>query len=127
MSENQGISKRISKEKIKFTADFDLNSLFNLNYNFDLLKQIIEDLLANQDLLQDRMDKIEEGNKEKDERIAILEREVKELKEKQIDRAIIDKMREDIEEIKKHLQRHDNQIEDCKLKNKNITYLIYYL
>ena len=116
MSESPGLSKRISNEKIKFSAaSIDLNALFNLNYNFDLLKGIIEELLNNQQILQDGMDKLNEKDLQKDERIAILEREVKELKEKQISRELIDRMLADIEAIKKHLERHDNQIEDCKI------------
>ena len=61
MSESPGLSKRISNEKIKFSAaSIDLNALFNLNYNFDLLKGIIEELLNNQQILQDGMDKLNE-------------------------------------------------------------------
>lgn len=35
------ISSEITQEKIKIMNDIDLNALFNLNYNFDLLKGII--------------------------------------------------------------------------------------
>ena len=55
--------------KIKFTANIDLNALFNLNYNFDLLKGIIDELLKNQQILQDQMDMINEKDHAKDERI----------------------------------------------------------
>ena len=44
----------MNSEKIQITNDIDLNALFNLNYNFDLLKGIIEQLLKNQKSLQDQ-------------------------------------------------------------------------
>ena len=46
------ISTEVTSEKIKIVTDIDLNALFNLNYNFDLLKGIIETLLKNQGALQ---------------------------------------------------------------------------
>lgn len=54
---------------IKIEKDIDLNSLFNLNYNFDLLKGIIEELLNNQKNLKEKMDSIEAKNLQKDSRI----------------------------------------------------------
>lgn len=54
---------------IKIEKDIDLNSLFNLNYNFDLLKGIIEELLNNQKNLKEKMDNIEAKNLHKDNRI----------------------------------------------------------
>jgi len=47
--------------------DIDLNSLFNLTYNFDLLKQTLEKILKNQknhsDHIRDLNDKIAEKDK----------------------------------------------------------------
>jgi hypothetical protein len=47
--------------------DIDLNSLFNLTYNFDLLKQTLEKILKNQknhsDHIRDLNDKISEKDK----------------------------------------------------------------
>lgn len=121
MSESPSLGKRISKDKIKFTANIDLNALFNLNYNFDLLKGIIEELLNNQQILQDQMDKVQEKSDAKDERIEKLEREVKELRENQVDKKLIEKILQDLDEIKNRLAIHDRQIEERKKK-----YLFFY-
>jgi peptidoglycan hydrolase CwlO-like protein len=61
--------------------DIDLNSLFNLTYNFDLLKQTLEKILKNQknhtELIKDLQDKI----KEKDKKIDEMENKVNNLDE----------------------------------------------
>ena len=112
-SDEPVIQRRISNNKIKFTKDIDLNALFNLNYNFDLLKGIIEELLSNQQILQDQMDHLNHINNDKDNRIKELEKEIQMLKEKQIDKALIDKLVQDLNDIKAHLKKHDGQIDDC--------------
>ena len=106
---------KISNDKIQLMANIDLNGLFNLNYNFDLLKGVIEELLKNQQILQKRMDDMENTFDDKDKRIAELEKEVKILKENQINKNVITEIKNDISEIKKHLQKHDEQIDDSKL------------
>jgi predicted nuclease with TOPRIM domain len=108
-------TSQISNEKIQLMANIDLNGLFNLNYNFDLLKGVIEELLKNQQLLQKRMDNMDNKFDDKDRRIAQLEKEVKILKENQIDKNVITEIKNDISEIQKHLKRHDDQIDDSKL------------
>ena len=52
------ISSELTSEKIKIIKDIDLNSLFNLSYNFDLLKGLIEHLLTNQQKLQNQIDEM---------------------------------------------------------------------
>ena len=56
MSTLPAIQTRVTNDKIKIASNIDLNALFNLNYNFDLLKGIIEELLKNQEALQNQMD-----------------------------------------------------------------------
>ena len=63
-------TSQISNEKIQLMANIDLNGLFNLNYNFDLLKGVIEELLKNQQLLQKRMDNMDNKFDDKDRKIA---------------------------------------------------------
>ena len=106
---------KISNEKIQLMANIDLNGLFNLNYNFDLLKGVIEELLKNQQILQKRMDDMDDTFDDKDRKIAELEKEVKILKENQIDKNVITEMKNDISEIQNHLKKHDDQIDDSKL------------
>jgi chromosome segregation ATPase len=113
--DNTHFSAKISNEKIQLMNNIDLNALFNLNYNFDLLKGVIEELLKNQQLLQNHMENIDNMNDDKDDRIKELEREVKILKENQIDKNLIEQIQNDLSEIKAHLKKHDDQIDDSKL------------
>ncbi len=106
---------KISNEKIQLMANIDLNGLFNLNYNFDLLKGVIEELLKNQQILQKRMDDMDDTFDDKDRKIAELEKEIKILKENQIDKNVITEIKNDISEIQNHLKKHDDQIDDSKL------------
>jgi chromosome segregation ATPase len=120
------ISTEITSEKIKIMNDIDLNALFNLNYNFDLLKGIIEQLLKNQNALQNQIDELYGNNSDKDKRIENLEKEVKYLKETYVNKTELKTIQDDLKEIKEHLQKHDIQIEESKYKhllfNININY-----
>ena len=109
------ISTEITSEKIKIMNDIDLNALFNLNYNFDLLKGIIEQLLKNQNLLQNQIDELFGVNGNKDKRIESLEKEVKYLKETYVKKSELKAIETDLKQIKEKLKTHDNQIEESKL------------
>ena len=108
------ISTEITSEKIKIMNDIDLNALFNLNYNFDLLKGIIEQLLKNQNALQNQIDELYGNNGEKDKRIEQLEKEVKIIKETYVNKSQLKEIENDLKEIKERLKKHDTQIEDSK-------------
>ena len=113
------ISTEITSEKIKIMNDIDLNALFNLNYNFDLLKGIIEQLLKNQNALQNQIDELYGVNSDKDKRIDSLEKEIKFLKETYVNKNELKAIEEDLYLIKEHLKKHDIQIEESKnYKNK---------
>ena len=108
------ISTEINSEKIKIMNDIDLNALFNLNYNFDLLKGIIEQLLKNQNALQNQVDELFGSIGDRDQRIEALEKEVKYLKETYVNKSQLKEVLEDLKEIKEHLKKHDIQIEDSR-------------
>ena len=108
------ISTEITTEKIKIMNDIDLNALFNLNYNFDLLKGIIEQLLKNQNALQNQIDDLYGLNSDKDQKIETLEKELKYLKETYVTKNDIKNIEIDIKSIKEHLKKHDDQIEESK-------------
>ena len=108
------ISTEITTEKIKIMNDIDLNALFNLNYNFDLLKGIIEQLLKNQNALQNQIDYLYGTNDDKDKRIQELEKEVKYLKETYVSKTDLKPIETDLKAIKDHLKKHDDQIEESK-------------
>ena len=108
------ISTEITSEKIKIMNDIDLNALFNLNYNFDLLKGIIEQLLKNQNALQNQIDELFGNNGDKDKRIETLEKEVKYLKDTYINKSQLKLIEAELKEIKERLKKHDFQIQDSK-------------
>ena len=108
------ISTEITTEKIKIMNDIDLNALFNLNYNFDLLKGIIEQLLKNQNALQNQIDDLYGVISDKDKRIEILEKEVQHLKETYITKENLKPIETDLKAIKDHLKKHDTQIDESK-------------
>ena len=108
------ISTEITSEKIKIMNDIDLNALFNLNYNFDLLKGIIEQLLKNQNALQNQIDELYGNNGDKDKRIEALEKEVKYLKETYVNKSQLKAIETDLKEIKERLKKHDIQNEESK-------------
>ena len=108
------ISTEITTEKIKIMNDIDLNALFNLNYNFDLLKGIIEQLLKNQNALQNQIDDLYGLNSDKDQKIETLEKELKYLKETYVTKNDVKNIEIDIKSIKEHLKKHDDQIEESK-------------
>jgi chromosome segregation ATPase len=108
------ISTEITTEKIKIMNDIDLNALFNLNYNFDLLKGIIEQLLKNQNALQNQIDDLYGINGDKDSRIEALEKELKYIKETYVKKDDLKPIEVDLKSIKEHLKKHDDQIEESK-------------
>ena len=108
------ISTEITTEKIKIMNDIDLNALFNLNYNFDLLKGIIEQLLKNQNALQNQIDDLYGINSDKDQRIDTLEKELKLIKETYIKKDDLKPIEVDLKSIKEHLKKHDAQIDESK-------------
>ena len=109
------ISTEATSDKIKLVNDIDLNALFNLNYNFDLLKGIIEQLLKNQNSLQNQIDELFGINGDKDKRIENLEKELKYLKETYVSKSELKVIEIDLKKIKEKLKTHDNQIEESKL------------
>ena len=108
------ISTEVTTEKIKIMNDIDLNALFNLNYNFDLLKGIIEQLLKNQNALQNQIDDLYGITGDKDQRIDALEKELKYIKETYIKKEDLKPIEVDLKSIKEHLKKHDAQIEESK-------------
>lgn len=119
------ISTEITSEKIKIMNDIDLNALFNLNYNFDLLKGIIEQLLKNQQNLQNQLDECYSNNNDKDKRIEQLEKEVNHLKETYVDKETVKVIKDDINRIERHLKIHDDQIAESKIYKLNYIYFIF--
>lgn len=109
------ISTEVTSEKIKIVTDIDLNALFNLNYNFDLLKGIIETLLKNQGALQKQLDEIYSSNEEKDNIIQNLEKEIKSLKDTTVSRDNFKALSSVVDQINNRLKQNDKKIDECNL------------
>ena len=107
------ISTEVTSEKIKIVNDIDLNALFNLNYNFDLLKGIIETLLKNQGALQKQLDELYSSNEDKDKIIQDLEADIKSLKETKLYINEFNELKPEIEKMNNHLKQNDKKIEEC--------------
>ena len=58
-----------------FETELDLNKLFNMSYNFDLLKNIIEGLIKNQKNLNNELNALREADKKKGEKIIKIEKD----------------------------------------------------
>lgn len=107
------ISTEVTSEKIKIVTDIDLNALFNLNYNFDLLKGIIETLLKNQGALQKQLDELYSSNEDKDKIIQDMEADIKSLKETKLNINEFNELKPEIEKMNNHLKQNDKKIEEC--------------
>lgn len=68
-----------NNKKSFFETEIDLNSIFNLNYNFDLLKNIIDALIKNQKEQQKAINNIKSDSEKKNNIIYSLQKEVVEM------------------------------------------------
>ena len=103
------ISTEITSEKIKIINDIDLNTLFNLNYNFDVLKGIIEHLLTNQQKLQNQIDEIFIKDVDRDKEINELFQDTKVLKETYVDKNSLKIIIKDVKLIREHIKRLEEE------------------
>ena len=107
LEKNQIIDNIDFINKIDFDVLFKLNYNLSLNFNHELITEIIQKLLKNEQLLQIQIDKIIE---EKTKFVEYFERELKLIKEKLIDKNIIIKMQSQIEESKIFFNYNYNSI-----------------
>ena len=94
--------------------NLDLNSLFNLSYNFDLLKGIIEALLKRQKNIQKQLDTVFENERDKDKQIETLKKEIQVIRKTYVNREMMKPIENDLRDIKEHLKKHDSEISDSK-------------
>ena len=108
------ISSELTSEKIKIIKDIDLNSLFNLSYNFDLLKGLIEHLLTNQQKLQNQIDEMYNKDCDRDKQTNLLIDDMKLIKETYVDKDSLNPIFEEIEGIKEKLNHHEEKLSFSK-------------
>ena len=108
------ISSELTSEKIKIIKDIDLNSLFSLSYNFDLLKGLIEHLLTNQQKLQNQIDEMYNKDCDRDKHTNLLLNDMKLIKETYVDKDSLNPIFEEIEGIKEKLNHHEEKLSFSK-------------
>ena len=109
------ISSELTSEKIKIIKDIDLNSLFNLSYNFDLLKGLIEHLLTNQQKLQNQIDEMYKKDCERDQHTNALLDDMKLIKETYVDKNTFNPILDEINGIKEKINSHNEKYSESKL------------
>ena len=109
------ISSELTSEKIKIIKDIDLNSLFNLSYNFDLLKGLIEHLLTNQQKLQNQIDEMYKKDCERDQHTNALLDDMKLIKETYVDKNTFNSILDEINGIKEKINSHNEKFSESKL------------
>ena len=108
------ISSELTSEKIKIIKDIDLNSLFNLSYNFDLLKGLIEHLLTNQQKLQNQIDEMYQKDCERDKHTNDLLDDMKLIKETYVDKDTFNPVLNDVNSMKDKIKVHNNLFNEGK-------------
>ena len=127
------LSTEMTSEKIKIIKDIDLNSIFKLNYNFDVLKGLIEHLLTNQQKLQNQIDEIYLKDGERDKNTSTILDDIKSIKENYIDKNFFNNTLNDINEFKNNIKLQEDKINECKLQYitiiiiKSLKYSINYI
>jgi hypothetical protein len=108
------ISSELTSEKIKIIKDIDLNSLFNLSYNFDLLKGLIEHLLTNQQKLQNQIDEMYQKDCDRDKHTNALLDDMKLIKETYVDKDTFNPVLIDVNNMKDKIRVHGNLFNEGK-------------
>ena len=86
--DNNIIIENIEPENITIVENLDLNALFNLTYNFDLLKGIISTILKNQDTLKKQIENERRKNNEQNRIIESLKSNIALIKENSMTKEI---------------------------------------
>ena len=118
------ISTELTSEKIKIIKDIDLNSLFNLSYNFDLLKGLIEHLLTNQQKLQNQIDEMYQKDCERDKHTNSLLEDMKVIKETYVNKEAFNSFVSEIGKLNEKTEKHDENFTESKLYILKIIYSI---
>jgi len=108
------ISSELQSEKIKIVKNINLNSLFNLSYNFEVLKLLIENLLANQQKLQNQINEMHRKDCERDKYTNSLLDDMKIIKETYVDKNTFNPVVDEIKEVKDNLKQHDEKFNEGK-------------
>ena len=116
----------IQPENITVVENLDLNGLFNLTYNFDLLKGIITTILKNQDILKKQIETERRKNNEQNRTIESIKSNILLIKEKYMTKEGFNPTKNQIDNINaKIIQTNDkiSKIEEEIAKSKKNIFL----
>ena len=120
---NTMVLKDISPDNITIVDNLDLNTLFNLSYNFDILKGIISTILKNQESLQMQIEKEKKVNRDQYKTIESLKSNIISIKEKYISKETFDEAQNHVDKIELKMNQIDEKlllIEEEFTKSKNL-------
>ena len=111
---SQTISSELKSEKIKTLKNIDLNTIFTLTYNFDVLKVLLEHIIANQQKLQNQINEMHKKDIERDKYTNTLLNDMNIIKETYIDKDTFNPILDEMKEVKDNLQQHDDKFNEGK-------------
>ena len=114
------VSTELITEKINIIKDIDLNTLFNLNYNFDPLKGLIEQLLTNQEKLQKQIDGINSKENDREKQVKGLFGDLKLIKDTYANKDSFNSILELIKKINTKLKQYEDNFSESKFFNENL-------
>ena len=114
------VSTELITEKINIIKDIDLNTLFNLNYNFDPLKGLIEQLLTNQEKLQKQIDGINSKENDREKQVKGLFGDLKLIKDIYANKDSFNSILELIKKINTKLKQYEDNFSESKFFNEFI-------
>ena len=97
--DNNILIENIEPENITLVENIDLNALFNLTYNFDLLKGTISTILKNQESLKKQIENEKRKNNDQNRTIESLKSNILLLKEKYMTKELFSSTKYQIEDI----------------------------
>ena len=98
-TDNNILIENIEPENITLVENIDLNALFNLTYNFDLLKGTISTILKNQELFKKQIENEKRKNNDQNRTIESLKSNILLLKEKYMTKELFSSTKYQIDDI----------------------------
>ena len=113
-TQENSIYTDLETDKITILTDLDLNSLFNLSYNFDLLKGIITTLLKNQQNLQKQCEAENRTNNDQYQLISNIQNDLGNINDNYVNKESYNELLEEIKEINGKLKTQEEYIQQSK-------------
>ena len=108
-SNNKDI-KDLEEENIKIVENLDLNALFNLTYNFDLLKGIITTILKNQETFKKQIENEKKKNSDQTWAIESLKANILSIKENYMSKEQFQPTKYQLDDINLKINQLDEKI-----------------